>query len=170
MSETTKARDRLSKYCVGNGVDLGYSGDPIIPSAITVDIFEGDNGYFGDAPRNLKGDASNLYWFKDEVLDYVYASHLLEDFENTAVVLKEWFRVLKPGGYLVIFGPDEKIYRERCLRTGQSYNEDHKIPDFGLDYLKGVLADILRLDQYMFIQETELIDEYCFELVVLKNG
>ena len=56
MSETSRCRERLKKFCVGYGIDVGYGGDPILPSAITVDL---PHPYtkVGDAPLNLGGDA-----------------------------------------------------------------------------------------------------------------
>ena len=45
--------------------------------------------------------------FKDNTFDLVYASHILEHFNKIKVlkVLKEWVRVLKPGGVLRISVP-----------------------------------------------------------------
>jgi predicted SAM-dependent methyltransferase len=168
-SETSKARERLKKYCTGNGIDLGYGGDPIVPTAITLDRNEGPYTVFSNYPQNLFGDARNLYWFRDCVFDYVYSSHLLEDFaeEETPVILKEWLRVVKKGGFLVIYCPDEQVYRKRCETTGQSYNTSHKIDNFGLNYLKTVL-DKFFSGEYEIIHQVELIDDYCFDLVIRK--
>ncbi len=96
-SETAKCRDRLGEYCQGNGVDLGAGGDLITADSISVDLPKPYRNV-GKVKPNLKGDARNLIWFKNGVLDYVYASHLLEDFKDTEKVLKEWLRVLKPEG------------------------------------------------------------------------
>jgi uncharacterized protein (TIGR02246 family) len=167
-SETSKARPRLSKFCQGNGIDLGYGGDPVVPSAITMDL---PNPYtkLGSYPQNLAGDARDLYWFKDNVLDYVYSSHLLEDFpaEETALVIREWLRVIKVGGVLVLYGPDEQAYRAYCQRLRQVPNAAHKIKNFGLKYLKEVMEKNFQ-GKYSLVHEIELIDEYCFDLVVRK--
>ena len=37
-SETSRCRERLRHFCCGYGIDVGYGGDTIIPSAITVDL------------------------------------------------------------------------------------------------------------------------------------
>lgn len=49
--------------------------------------------------------------YKDETVDEVYASHVLEHFGAGDVpnVLADWFRVLKPGGVIRIGVPDFKI-------------------------------------------------------------
>jgi predicted SAM-dependent methyltransferase len=167
MSETPRCRERLSIFCKGYGIDAGFGGDPIIPSAVTVDLPQ-PYAKVGDVPVNLGGDARNLYWFKDDVLDYVYSSHLLEDFEDTANVLKEWLRVIRPGGLLILFCPDEQVYREHCKRTGQDYNQSHKIAEFSLNYVKSILQDnFVGLE---IIHEIPLIDDYSFDLVVQKTS
>ena len=167
-SETSLCRERLVGYCTGCGVDIGYGGDPIIPSAITVDV-PSPYKLVGAAPLNLPGDARDLYWFRDETLDYVFSSHLLEDFkkDETRHVMLEWLRVLKVGGRLVIYCPDEKVYSEHCRRTGQEYNKAHSIPEFSLDYLKGIVADIANVE---VLHEAPHVDTYSFELVLKKTG
>jgi predicted SAM-dependent methyltransferase len=59
-------------------------------------------------------DVGKLKKFKDNSVDLVYASHLLEHFSrhDTLKVLKRWYEVLKPGGKLRISVPDfNKIVR-----------------------------------------------------------
>ena len=59
-------------------------------------------------------DASDLSQFESDSVESIYASHVLEHFYyrlNNELVntLKEWHRVLKPGGKLLISVPDLKI-------------------------------------------------------------
>jgi predicted SAM-dependent methyltransferase len=164
-SETSKCRERLAKFCVGYGVDLGPGGDPINETAIRVDLPQ-SYSQVGLCGVQLGGDARRLNWFRDGVLDYVYSSHLLEDFENTEDVLKEWLRVLKPGGRLVLFCPDEQAYRNHCALTQQPYNTYHKHSDFRLASAKEALS-ILEY-KTRILHETPLVDDYSWELVVEK--
>lgn len=164
-SETSKCRARLLPYCTGYGVDLGFGGDPISTHAIRVDSPQ-PYANTGESPVQLGGDATKLHWFRDGVLDFVYSSHLLEDFPDTETVLREWLRVLKPGGNLVIFCPDEQIYRAHCRRTGQIYNSNHKHADFSLQIIKNSLNHI---GGVRFIHETPLVDIYSWELVAKKT-
>src|SRR3972149_4441120 len=57
-------------------------------------------------PQVVKMDARKIN-YPDESVDALYASHLLEhlSFTETLNVLKEWRRVLKPGGKLTINVP-----------------------------------------------------------------
>jgi len=163
-SETSKCRARLAPFCSGYGLDLGFGGDPITASAIRVDQPQ-PYADTGAAPVQLGGDATQLHWFRDGVLDYVYSSHLLEDFADTRAVLVEWLRVLKPGGNLIIFCPDEQVYRGHCQRTGQIYNENHKHADFSLQKVKDILQDI---GGVQFVYENPLVDIYSWELVAQR--
>ena len=57
------------------------------------------------------GDASSLSQFQDHSIDKIYASHVLEHFHHSLndellSTLREWYRVLKPGGHLLVSVPD----------------------------------------------------------------
>lgn len=169
-SETSRGRHRLAKYCKGMGLDLGYGGDPIVPSAITLDLDWKDRGppLLPYAPQNLVGDALNLYWFKDEVFDYVYSSHLLEDFHphEQKEILEEWLRVLQVGGVLVLYLPDEKRYREHCQKMRRPRSQSHKNEDFSLRWLlREVISNIRNVQ---VINLLSFCDDYCFYLVLKK--
>lgn len=53
-------------------------------------------------------DATNLEYINSDSYDIVLSSHNLEHIANPLKALKEWFRVLKPGGYLVIVLPKKE--------------------------------------------------------------
>lgn len=92
QSETSKCRARLAPFCVGTGIDVGPGGDPITETAIRVDL-PNPYSHAGFLPPQFTGDTGGLPWFRDETLDYVYSSHLLEDFEDPKPILVEWLRV-----------------------------------------------------------------------------
>ncbi|MDA9981761.1 class I SAM-dependent methyltransferase [Gammaproteobacteria bacterium] len=167
LSETSKAREVLAKYCTGDGLDIGFGGDPITPAAICIDLPERYARY-KELPQHLHGDARQLHWFRNDCMDYVYSSHVLEDFEQTEPVLKEWLRVLKPGGRLVLFLPDEQVYREYCQTQGKPPNQHHIHENFGLKFIK----DIIELKSLNVEIEHEAfpVGIYSFELVLKKTG
>lgn len=164
-SETSKCRARLAPFCTGYGVDLGFGGDAITTHAIRVDL-PSPYTRVGDSNVQLGGDTARLHWFQDGVLDFIYSSHLLEDFDDTRAVLVEWLRVLKPGGRLIIFCPDEQRFRAHCARTGQPYNTQHKHAHFSLGFVKGLLKDI---GGTVVIHELPDVDIYSWDLVVEKR-
>lgn len=143
MSETAKHREFFTPWCIGDGIDLGYGGDPITPTAITMDQPTGERySNVGKHPQNLSGDARDLRWFRGGMLDYVFSSHLIEDFEDTSAVLVEWIRVLKRGGYLCLLFPDEQKYKKHCAATRQPYNMHHAHADMGLLKISGLLTEL----------------------------
>lgn len=128
MSETAKHRQIVRRYCYGNGVDLGAGGDPVVPWAIQVELpggpYNRSLSFTEDQRAQWVGSATDLP-FKDGVLDFVHASHLLEDFLDWQAILREWDRVLAPGGFLIIAVPDHDRFRAAVAR-GQGDNLAHK--------------------------------------------
>lgn len=89
-----------------------------IPGFVHVDI--------QDAPHIDHVCGVDTLPFADCQADLVYASHVLEHFgrQQYLEVLREWHRVLKPGGILRLSVPDfaacAKIYHEKGLEDGLS--------------------------------------------------
>jgi ubiquinone/menaquinone biosynthesis C-methylase UbiE len=74
----------------------------------------GDNS---DIKVDLVCDAVKLP-IKDESVDFIYAGHLVEHFypDTLPLAIKEWRRVLKKGGKLVVITPDcGSIFKDYAL-------------------------------------------------------
>lgn len=103
--ETTKAHSRRQRegffdlYCKGKGLDIGFGGDPI---SIDVDGFDFEHG-----------DAQFLSNVKDDNYDFVYSSHTIEHLPDPYTAVQNWFRVLKPGGYLILYMPHRDLYEKK---------------------------------------------------------
>tara|TARA_X000000950_G_C13821284_1_gene622021 strand:+ start:286 stop:822 length:537 start_codon:yes stop_codon:yes gene_type:complete len=72
-----------------------------IPGFVHVDLCE--------LPHiNFQSDIGNLSFAENNSVEYIYCSHSLEykDYVEAEIVLKEWSRVLKPGGLIRIAVPD----------------------------------------------------------------
>jgi hypothetical protein len=136
MSETAASRDILAPYCSERwGCDLGFGGDPVVEHAITFDMPRPYTSV-GGSRQILKGDCRDLSCFQSGSMDWLYSSHLLEDFSYTElreVILPEWRRVLRPGGLLVTNCPDQQRFLSHCARTGQPGNNAHLEQDFSLE-------------------------------------
>lgn len=128
MSETSKYRHLTLHYCRGLGIDIGAGDDPITPEAIRIELPEEEHEkYTGSklpSGTHLTVQDHRLP-FLDGCLDYVYSSHLLEDFADWNPVLLEWWRVLKPGGRLVIILPDLELWA-LAVANGQPPNDRHQ--------------------------------------------
>ena len=164
ISETCKVRASLSRFCIGDGLDVGFGGDPIVPNAICMDLPKKYAHYEGH-PQHLHGSADNLNWFKDNSLDWVYSSHVFEDFENTQQVLFESLRIIRPGGFLILFLPDEQAYRSYCKSQGKPPNHNHVHEYFSLSYVKDQLK---KCDNLKYVHEVFPSNIYSFELVIQK--
>ena len=75
--------------------------------------------------------------FADESMDFVFSSHLLEHIENTQAALTEWWRVLKVGGYLVLYLPHAGLY--------PNIGEEGANPDHKHDFVPDDITGLMRL-------------------------
>lgn len=114
----------------------------------------GDVEIDGYMPRDAKtGDVLWPLPDADESADEIRASHVLEHFPHSVVpdVLREWVRVLKPGGVLRIAVPDFEVLASQYLAGaslpfqgyvmgGQTDRLDYHKTIFDID----ILADLLR--------------------------
>lgn len=164
--ETSQSRVLLAPFCRGLGLDMGFGGDAIVPSALTFDLAKPHAGT-GEDKQILRGDCRDLSFICDEALDYIYSSHLLEDFSycDLADILKEWRRVLKPGGRLILNCPDQQRYLAHCAKTGQPLNLAHVEPDFSIRRFQEVLPGDWRI-----FYENESFGNYSWLLVLEKSS
>ena len=67
--------------------------------------------------------------FDDAKVDYIYTSHMLEHLrkEDVMFVMRECYRVLKPGGILRVVVPDLGIYVKKYL-DGKEFSDDDGLP------------------------------------------
>ncbi len=168
MSETALCRPRLAPYCQGIGLDVGFGGDPITPTSINVDLPE-PYARVGDAPTHLYHvELWNMVAYGSDAWDYIFSSHLLEDFSypRNRQIIHEWRRLLKPGGLLVLYGPDQGRYAAHCEATGQPQNPHHFEPDFGLATFW--LAVLNPTGPWEIVHKNPAVDTYSWELVARK--
>jgi len=99
----------------GRGIDLGCGHNKCHPNAIGVDIFP-------FKVVDVIADARDLWMFKDNELDFIVATHILEHMQDVKTVLWEWCRTLKPGGILAIAVPDGEAHPKWICSTGHKIN------------------------------------------------
>jgi len=118
--ESAKIKYEIVKYTRGKGLDLGCGMNRCFPHFIGV-----DNGHhFGEQTvAQIFSDCSDLKIFGSQSMDFVFSSHLLEHIENYKAALKEWWRVIKPGGHLVVYLPHKDFYPNI---GEEGSNTDHK--------------------------------------------
>jgi len=126
MKECSKSISRrlsdsnfINHYFVGNGLDIGGKPDPLV---LYSDLFS--------QMKDVKtwdwedGDAQHLDGVSNNQYDFVHSSHCLEHLVDPKEGLRNWLRVVRPGGYLVITVPDEDLYEQGVFPS--TFNKDHK--------------------------------------------
>jgi SAM-dependent methyltransferase len=126
MKECSKSISRrladsnfINRYFVGNGVDIGGKPDPLI---LYRQLFS--------QMKNVKtwdwedGDAQIMAGVSDGQFNFVHSSHCLEHLVDPHAGLKNWLRIVRPGGYLIITVPDEDLYEQGVFPS--TFNRDHK--------------------------------------------
>jgi predicted SAM-dependent methyltransferase len=157
--ETDHCRNRLLKYCKGQGLDLGCGLSKIRPNAIGIDLLS--------PMADMNIDARLLPCYPNEHFDYIYSSHLLEEIEDTESTLREWIRLIKEGGHIILYQADKDHYYPmgdpRC-------NQSHK-HHFDWEILWAIFQKIggMELVHHAGYFE-EPHNEWSFELVVRKEG
>tara|TARA_R110002167_G_scaffold174438_7_gene373286 strand:- start:1406 stop:2077 length:672 start_codon:yes stop_codon:yes gene_type:complete len=124
-------------------------------------------------------NANDLSQFSDETFSEVYASHIVEhlDYKNElASTLKEWFRVLEPGGKIYISVPDldvlaqliiskdklsvdERFFVMRMLFGGHIDEYDYHVVGLNEDFLtefltKAGYVKIVKTDGFGLFNDT----------------
>lgn len=119
MGETAKAYDRrvregwFERYVADPGIDIGCQRDPLNHTFRRWDLIYGD------------GDATFMEGVADETFATVYASHVLEHLADPITALRNWYRILRPGGHLIVVVPHRDLYEGRKTLPSR-WNHEHK--------------------------------------------
>jgi len=133
------------KYCLGNGVDVGAGIWPI-SGARVIEIGKEENAYIINE--------------HDNSLDFVFSSHCLEHLDKWQDALKEWYRVLKHEGVLVLYLPHSSC--EMWLPEVNKYHKWSPEPK--------VIEEFLSKELKMKIKEiTYLPDSFMSFMVVAEK-
>ena len=135
-NESAKIKYEIVPYTRGKGLDIGCGQYKAYPHFIGV-----DNGkqYGGRNVTDISGDGTDLSLFADDSLDFVFSSHFLEHVEDYITTLWEWWRVIKPGGHLVLYLPHKDLYPNIGEKGA---NPDHK-HDYHPDDIKTAMVDVV---------------------------
>jgi SAM-dependent methyltransferase len=157
-------RREASRYCEGKGIDVGCGSKKTVPSAIGVDLTPvGERGSAGSqlleiSKADITASGDDLPMFKEGELDYVVASHNLEHYQDPVKAIQEWYRVLKPGGRLILVMPDDDFVNTIALD-----------PTHYHVYTKESLVRLLHvIGGFSVVRNDQLIPRWSFILVAKK--
>lgn len=126
MKECSKSIQRrfsdsnfFRKYFSGTGIDIGGKPDPLSLYKEFFPLVENIRTW------DLEdGDAQFMQSVDDESFNFVHSSHCLEHLNDPIEGLKNWFRIIRQNGYLIITLPDEDLYEQGVFPS--TFNYDHK--------------------------------------------
>jgi len=168
-SETSKVRHLVLGYCRGNGCDVGFGGDKIKKDQCIGIDYAQPYAHTGNDKVDIECDVINdEIPVPDNTYDYVYTSHLIEDFTDTGSALKKFIRILKSGGNLILVFPDQQKYESYCIKTGQPVNQYHVHQDMSLQYMKNAM-DIQEGIQYEILFADNCTIDYNVIMVLKVN-
>lgn len=157
-NESAKIRWEIVPYTRGRVLDLGCGPYKAFNHFIGV-----DNGHhaqmFGHQFKpDLVSECDKLSLIASQSCDAVFSSHLLEhfDYEKVPDILKEWTRVIRPGGHLILYVPDEDEYP----KVGQpGANPDHRW-DVNYELLVDAMESVSRGWDMVEFEKRNQGDEY----------
>ncbi len=165
-NEAAKIRFEVLPYCKG-GFDFGCGATKVWPHMIGVDN-RADERIFGiqTNPNLVVETCERMPVFASETAETIFSSHLLEHIVDWRGALAEWWRLVKPGGFLVLYLPHRHFYPNR----GQpGANPDHK-HDFIPEDIVGAMREIAPDWSLMERQDRNGGLEYSFLLVFRKDA
>ncbi len=155
--ESRKIKYLLPRYTRGRGLEIGCGMEKAFPHFIGV-----DNGHhFGKGAADLMAEADCLSMIASGGMDFVFSSHVLEHMPDMERALAEWCRVIRPGGYLVLYVPSANLY-PRCGEAGA--NPDHKHDIYPGDIAKMIDAGPFWMEQIRAEERGEGIEYSLFEV------
>jgi SAM-dependent methyltransferase len=129
VARVQQTRALLSPWLRGTGIEIGGLHRPLqVPNAarvIYVDHLTRDElrkvypelAEWDLVNVDVIGTAEDLSGFDDASLDFVIANHLLEHLEYPVRALREFTRVLKPGGLIFMALPDKRVTFDRSRKV-----------------------------------------------------
>lgn len=163
-NESKKIVWEVAPYLAGRGLDLGAGDFRILPHAITVDNMHHAMFGFNQKP-DVMCDVEDLSLFGSQSMDFVYSSHTLEHILDYKSALKEWWRIVKVKGYLILYLPHKDLY--------PNMGENGSNPDHKHDFVNQDIIDAMMEVSGWDLIENQVRDEdeeYSMLLIFQKRG
>ncbi len=171
MNECSKAVARrlhtpgfATHYFVGDGIDVGSGDDSLSKFALLFPHIRSMTDF-----DTQDGDAQHLALHADDRFDFLHSSHCLEHVLDPRIALRNWARVVRSGGHLIVLIPDEDLYEQGVWPS--TFNTDHKHTftickaqswspaSINLTDLFGAIADLAEPIRVEQLHQTFLLDQ-----------
>lgn len=167
-NEARKVKYDIVKYTRGKVLDLGCGPWKTFPHFIGIDNMDELVDIWRYIGRNpdITMDATNLSIFSTGSFDAVFSSFLLDQVDDPEKTLREWWRVVKPGGYLILYLP---LKGEYPSKGEEGCNPLHQW-DFDQNYMQLIFGESAHLGGYICVKNEKRIenDEYSFLVIFQK--
>ena len=118
-----------------NGVEIGgpshNTGITIYKNALNIDnvVFSNNtiwcrqnniyNYFENKCGKLIINDAVNITNIEDKIYDFCFSSHCLEHIANPLKAIKEWLRIIKDDGFIIIIVPE----KSECFDHKRNYSK-----------------------------------------------
>ena len=157
--EVGKVRARVHRFCIGRGLDVGAEAETVTKNAMGI----GGGAACFIQEQITAPDALKL--FSTDSVDFVFSCFTLNQSKTIDHMLSEWWRVLRPGGHLILYQPHKALYPAAAAGISPRHVNDLTPED---------VLNCLSMQGCVFEEVVcELRDggdEYAFELVLKKHA
>lgn len=113
-------RQWFARHLRGDGLEIGALQHPMpLAHANTIlysDILTAEQlerSYPGSKPPDIVSDSESFPTIANDRFDFIVANHVLEHLSSPIRALKEWFRILRDDGLLLMAIPDKRFTFDR---------------------------------------------------------
>lgn len=157
----------VEKYCRGLGFDIGVGTNRLSETILSTDWYPHSHA---DLIWNVvHEDGWYPYPFRENRFDFVFSSHVIEDFElhQTQKVFDEFLRLVKIGGYLVIIVPD--MEGGRYPKWDERFTEDSPEVKSGKRQVGELCGNPAHRANFGVTKMQELVDNSIYKLEVVQK-
>jgi SAM-dependent methyltransferase len=170
-SESKKIYPKIQQYLAGNIVDIGCGDEPVKEGVVGID---GRNFPHVNIQTPSLYDLDTKYPELLNSFDCCFSSHVLEHLPDHFRAILEWSKLLKQGGYFILYLPDGNYYPNK---ENPEHFHDTKYEDFIFWFRRVFCGEALNFTGHpYFLPYFEIIESgldvgenrYSFYLVAKK--
>ena len=161
-------REAAYANLTGRGLEIGAFHEPAeLPASVTIEYFDAMDAkraaeLFPEIPADTfvavdhigDIDHDGLAQFADAIFDFVICNHVIEHVANPIKLIRELFRITRPGGTVILSAPDKDYTydKTRPLTTFEHLWSDFENDvtenddEHYMDFFRGAAPHVLEFD------------------------